>query len=152
MFLVIVICAAFFTLGLAVSRIPDQLTKYMTSLEIHPLALMALLLVPYIPLGMLLDTVSMLVITIPVIYPVVKALGLSGIWFGILVTKLIEVALMTPPVGLNVFVISGIVQDVPISKVFKGVVPFLIMDFVTLSLLFFFPEISTWLPDSMLGK
>jgi tripartite ATP-independent transporter DctM subunit len=152
MFLFIVICAAFFTLGLAVSGIPDQLTKYMTSLGIHPLALMALLLVPYIPLGMLLDTVSMLVITIPVIYPVVKALGFSGIWFGILVTKLIEVSLMTPPVGLNVFVIGGIVPDVPISRVFKGCVPFLMMDFVTLSLLFFFPEISTWLPDSMLSK
>jgi tripartite ATP-independent transporter DctM subunit len=152
MFLFIVICAAFFTLGLAVSGIPDQLTRYMTSLHIHPLALMALLLIPYIPLGMLLDTVSMLVITLPVIYPVVKALGFSGIWFGILVTKLIEVSLMTPPVGLNVFVISGIVPDVPISRVFKGCIPFLIMDLVTLSLLFFFPEISTWLPDSMLSK
>ena len=152
MFLFIVICASFFTLGLAVSGIPDQLTKYMTSLDIHPLALMALLLIPYIPLGMLLDTVSMLVITIPVIYPVVHAMGFSGIWFGILVTKLIEMSLMSPPVGLNVFVIGGIVPDVPMSRVFKGCVPFLMMDCVTLALLFFVPEITTWLPDSMMSK
>ena len=101
---------------------------------------------------MLLDTVSMLVITIPVIYPVVHAMGFSGIWFGILVTKLIEVSLMTPPVGLNVFVIGGIVPDVPMSRIFKGCVPFLMMDAVTLGLLFFFPEISTWLPDTMVSK
>lgn len=152
MFMLIVVCAAFFSLGLVVSGIPQLVTKYLVGLDIHPLGLMALLLLPYIPLGMFLDTVSMLFITLPVIFPVVKALGFSGIWFGILVTKLIEVSLMTPPLGLNVYVINGILPDVPIGKIFKGCIPFLIMDAVTLSILFFFPEISTWLPNNMLGN
>ncbi len=151
MFMLIVVCASFFTLGLTVTGIPVTLTKYLVGLNISPKLMIFLLLLPYIPLGMFLDTVSMLFITLPVIFPVVEALGFSGIWFGIMVTKLIEVSLMTPPLGLNVYVIHGVVPEISLGKIFKGCIPFLIMDAVTLTIMFIFPEIVTWLPNSMLG-
>lgn len=149
MFFTIVICAHFFTLGLTVSGIPKALVTYLTTLNMHPKVILTILLFVYIPLGMFLDTVSLLFLTLPIIFPVVKAMGFSGIWFGILVTKLIEVSLITPPVGLNVYVIKGILPEVATSTIFKGCIPFLIMDILTLAVLFFFPQITLWLPSTM---
>ncbi len=149
MFFTIVICAHFFTLGLTVSGIPKALVTYLTELNMHPKLILTILLFVYIPLGMFLDTVSLLFLTLPIIFPVVKAMGFSGIWFGILVTKLIEVSLITPPVGLNVYVIKGILPEVEIGTIFKGCIPFLIMDILTLAALFFFPQITLWLPSTM---
>jgi len=149
MFFTIVICAHFFTLGLTVSGIPKALVTYLTTLNMHPKLVLTILLFVYIPLGMFLDTVSLLFLTLPIIFPVVKAMGFSGIWFGILVTKLIEVSLITPPVGLNVYVIKGILPEVETSTIFKGCIPFLIMDILTLAVLFFFPQITLWLPSTM---
>jgi C4-dicarboxylate transporter DctM subunit len=149
MFFTIVICAHFFTLGLTVSGIPKALVTYLSTLNMHPKLILTVLLFVYIPLGMFLDTVSLLFLTLPIIFPVVKAMGFSGIWFGILVTKLIEVSLITPPVGLNVYVIKGILPEVEIGTIFKGCIPFLIMDILTLAALFFFPQITLWLPSTM---
>ncbi|RLB38733.1 MAG: hypothetical protein DRH12_12470 [Deltaproteobacteria bacterium] len=149
MFFTIVICAHFFTLGLTVSGIPQTLVRYLTELSLSPRLILIILLLVYVPLGMFLDTVSMLFLTLPIIFPVVKALGFSGIWFGILVTKLIEVSLITPPVGLNVYVIKGILPEVETGVIFRGCIPFLIMDLITLSLLFMFPQIALWLPSTM---
>jgi tripartite ATP-independent transporter DctM subunit len=149
MFFTIVICAHFFTLGLTVSGIPKALVTYLTTLNMHPKLILTILLFVYLPLGMFLDTVSLLFLTLPIIFPVVKAMGFSGVWFGILVTKLIEVSLITPPVGLNVYVIKGVLPDVETSTIFKGCIPFLIMDVLTLVLLFFVPQITLWLPSTM---
>jgi len=149
MFFTIVICAHFFTLGLTVSGIPKALVTYLTTLNMHPKLILTILLLVYLPLGMFLDTVSLLFLTLPIIFPVVKAMGFSGVWFGILVTKLIEVSLITPPVGLNVYVIKGVLPDVEMATIFKGCIPFLIMDIVTLAVLFFFPQITLWLPSTM---
>jgi C4-dicarboxylate transporter DctM subunit len=149
MFFTIVICAHFFTLGLTVSGIPKALVTYLTTLNMHPKLILTILLLVYLPLGMFLDTVSLLFLTLPIIFPVVKAMGFSGVWFGILVTKLIEVSLITPPVGLNVYVIKGVLPDVEMSTIFKGCIPFLIMDILTLAVLFFFPQITLWLPSTM---
>jgi C4-dicarboxylate transporter DctM subunit len=149
MFFTIVICAHFFTLGLTVSGIPKALVTYLTTLNMHPKLILTVLLFVYLPLGMFLDTVSLLFLTLPIIFPVVKAMGFSGIWFGILVTKLIEVSLITPPVGLNVYVIKGILPEVKTSTIFRGCIPFLIMDILTLAVLFFFPQIALWLPSTM---
>jgi C4-dicarboxylate transporter DctM subunit len=113
MFFTIVICAHFFTLGLTVSGIPKALVTYLTTLNMHPKLVLTILLLVYLPLGMFLDTVSLLFLTLPIIFPVVQAMGFSGVWFGILVTKLIEVSLITPPVGLNVYVIKGILPASP---------------------------------------
>ena len=149
MFFTIVICAHFFTLGLTVSGIPRTLVTYLTSLNMHPNVILVMLLLVYLPLGMFLDTVSLLFLTLPILFPVVKSLGFSGIWFGILVTKLIEVSLITPPLGLNVYVIKGILPEVEIGTIFRGCIPFLVMDILTLMILFLFPQIVLWLPSTM---
>jgi len=149
MFFTIVICAHFFTLGLTVSGIPKALVTYLTGLNMHPKLILIVFLFVYLPLGMFLDTVSLLFLTLPIIFPVVKAMGFSGIWFGILVTKLIEVSLITPPLGLNVYVIKGILPEVDTGTIFKGCIPFLIMDILTLMILFLFPPIVLWLPSTM---
>lgn len=149
MFFTIVICAHFFTLGLTVSGIPKALVTHLIGLNMHPKVILVMLLSVYLPLGMFLDTVSLLFLTLPILFPVVKALGFSGVWFGILVTKLIEVSLITPPLGLNVYVIKGILPEVEIGTIFRGCIPFLIMDILTLMILFFFPQIILWLPSTM---
>ncbi len=149
MFFTIVICAHFFTLGLTVSGIPKTLVTHLIGLNMHPKVVLVMLLSVYLPLGMFLDTVSLLFLTLPILFPVVKALGFSGVWFGILVTKLIEVSLITPPLGLNVYVIKGILPEVEIGTIFRGCIPFLIMDILTLMILFFFPQIILWLPSTM---
>jgi C4-dicarboxylate transporter DctM subunit len=149
MFFTIVICAHLFTLGLTVSGIPKALVTYLIGLNMHPKLILIVLLFVYLPLGMFLDTVSLLFLTLPIIFPVVKAMGFSGIWFGILVTKLIEVSLITPPLGLNVYVIKGILPEVDTATIFKGCIPFLIMDILTLMILFVFPQIVLWLPSTM---
>lgn len=149
MFFTIVICAHFFTLGLTVSGIPKTLVTHLIGLNMHPKVILVMLLSVYLPLGMFLDTVSLLFLTLPILFPVVKTLGFSGVWFGILVTKLIEVSLITPPLGLNVYVIKGILPEVEIGTIFRGCIPFLIMDILTLMILFFFPQIVLWLPSTM---
>jgi C4-dicarboxylate transporter DctM subunit len=149
MFFTIVICAHFFTLGLTVSGIPKALVTYLIGLSMHPKLILIILLLVYLPFGMFLDTVSLLFLTLPIMFPVVKALGFNGIWFGILVTKLIEVSLITPPVGLNVYVIKGILPEVDIGTIFRGCIPFLIMDTFTLAILFLFPQITLLLPSTM---
>jgi len=149
MFFTIVICAHFFTLGLTVSGIPKAVVTYLTGLNMHPKLVLIVLLFVYLPLGMFLDTVSLLFLTLPIIFPVVMTMGFSGIWFGILVTKLIEVSLITPPLGLNVYVIKGILPEVDTGTIFKGCIPFLSMDILTLMILFLFPQIVLWLPSTM---
>ena len=149
MFFTIVVCAQFFTLGLTVSGIPNELVTFLTGLDLHPKIIILAILAAYLPLGMFLDTVSLLFLTLPIVFPVVTSLGFSGIWFGILVTKLIEVSLITPPVGLNVYVIRGLFDEIDTGVIFKGCIPFLLMDIVTLMVLFFIPEIVTWLPTTM---
>ena len=150
MFFTIVICAHFFTVGLTVSGIPTVVVKHLMMLQVSPRVLLLIILSVYIPLGMFLDTVSLLFLTLPIVFPVVKELGFSGIWFGIMVTKMIEVSLITPPLGLNVYVIKGLMpKDIDLSTIFKGCLPFIIMDIITLIVLFLFPQITLWLPTQM---
>lgn len=149
MFFTIVVCAQFFTLGLTVSGIPNELVTFLTGLDLHPKIIIIMILAAYLPLGMFLDTVSLLFLTLPIVFPVVTALGFSGIWFGIMVTKLIEVSLITPPVGLNVYVIKGLFEEIDTGVIFRGCVPFLVMDLITMAILFFIPDIAVWLPSTM---
>lgn len=95
--------------------------------------------------------ISMLVITLPIMFPTIKALGFDPIWFGILAVKMCEIGLITPPVGLNVYVIAGIDRETPLTWVFRGAWWFVIMEVVTIAILFSFPWIVTWLPDSMMN-
>ncbi|MBM2831794.1 MAG: C4-dicarboxylate transporter permease [Dehalococcoidia bacterium] len=143
----LLIGASIFSLFLAMLNLPGLLAQGLAGLP--PVAVLVLVVLAYIPLGMFLDPMSMLVLTIPVLHPLMTSLGYDGIWFGIIVMKLIEISLLTPPVGLNVYVIKGVVPDLRLEDIFKGVAPFLVVEFITLIILIIFPQIILWLPGTM---
>jgi C4-dicarboxylate transporter, DctM subunit len=142
----IVVGSIIFSRFLSSSRIPQMLTAWITDLPVEPWMIVVILLLAMIPLGMALESLSILVITMPLIYPAVTALGFDGIWFGILVVKMIEVGLITPPVGIAVYVVAGATDKVRVETVFRGVMPFLAMDAVVIAILFAFPDLVLWLP------
>ncbi|MBU2318349.1 MAG: TRAP transporter large permease subunit, partial [Gammaproteobacteria bacterium] len=105
------------------------------------------ILMIYIILGMVLESFSMLLLTIPVFFPIVSELGYSLVWFGIVAVIVVEISLITPPVGMNVFVLSSIIRDVKTGTIFKGILPFWTADIIRLLLVVFIVQLSTWLPD-----
>lgn len=132
--------------------VPEEINQWVAGLPLPPFAIVVMFLLFLIPLGCFLDPFSILVITLPISHPVVvDTLGYNSIWFGILCTKLIEIGCITPPVGLNVFVIAGIARDVPMQDIFKGSMWFVLFEVVTIALLMLFPFLSYWLPDNMPG-
>lgn len=151
MILFTMIGAGIFSYFLTLIQVPQQIAEAISGSGIPSHAIIVLLLLVYIPLGMFLDAFSMMVITLPVMFPTVQQLGFDPIWFGILCVKMCEIGLMTPPVGLNCFVIAGIDRQTPLAEVFRGATWFVLMELVTVSVLFAFPVITTWLPDMMLG-
>ena len=133
---------------LAVTQISDLLVSFVTQVNPTKLQFIFFMIILYTVLGSILDTFGMTILTIPFIFPVTTALGIDPIWLGVFIVIMTEVALITPPVGVNVFVMRGIATDVPMSKIFRGVFPFLIGEFVVIGLLIAFPEIATWLPQA----
>lgn len=138
--------------ALALSRMPEQLASVVSSLSMPPLMVIVCILLFYVLLGCVMDELSMIILTIPVLFPSVMALDLWGlnpsdkaIWFGILVLCVVEFGLIAPPVGLNVYVINSLARDVPMSETYRGVVPFLISDVLRVTLLMLFPSLSLWL-------
>ena len=149
---------------LGFAELPDAFADWITGLEMSPMLILICILLAYAVLGMFMDAIGMLLLTLPVVYPAVMALnggefvaaedsafGMSGpmcaIWFGILVVKMAEFCLITPPIGLNCFVVAGVRDDLSVQDVFKGVTPFFIADGVTIALLVAFPAIVLWLPS-----
>jgi len=118
--------------------------------RLSPMAILVLILAVYVPLGMFLDGISILYLTVPIIFPAIRALGFSGIVFGILVVKMIEVGLLTPPVGINVYVVKGIAHGVSLEDVFRGVAWFVVMEFIALVIIIAFPVLCTWIPNLMI--
>lgn len=147
----IIVGASIFAKFLVIAKVPLYTSKFMIDLGVSPLVILLLIAVVYILLGMFLDPVSILVLTIPLFYPVVTKLGYNGIWFGIFVVILIEVGLITPPVGFNVYVIKSIAQEVPLEDIFRGVTIFIVMEIIVLILLILFPQIALWLPNKVLS-
>lgn len=144
--------AGIFSYFLTLVQIPQLIAEAVTAIDAPLLLIIGLLLLLYLPLGMFLDAFSMMVITLPIMFPTVKALGFDPIWFGILAVKMCEIGLITPPVGLNVYVIAGIDRDTPLIDIFRGAGWFVIMEIITTVLIFLFPVIVTWLPDTMMGQ
>ena len=151
MIFVILLGAEVFNAFLALSQAPDLLAMWISEQEFPPYGVLLLLLLAYIVLGAVMDELAMILLTLPVFFPVVTALdfGLTteetAIWFGILVLVVVGIGLTAPPIGLNVFVISGLAKDVPIAATYRGVLPFLAMDVIRLGLLVAFPALSLWL-------
>jgi C4-dicarboxylate transporter, DctM subunit len=142
------LCFGYF---LTVTQTPQHVTEFLTGLGIGPYGVLALILLMYLVLGCLMDAMAMVILTVPIVFPVIMALGFDPIWFGIIIVMTVELGLIHPPVGMNVFVIKSVIKDVTMSTIFKGVLPFVATDLVRLALLVAFPIIATWLPMRMLG-
>lgn len=132
---------------MAVSRIPIVLAEWLGGLPIHPMAVMTIILFIYFMGGFFMDSMALIVLTIPIFYPIVIKLGFDPIWFGVMIVLLGEMGVITPPVGVNVFVIKGIAPDVPLEKIFKGIFPFLVALIIVTVILVIFPQIATFLPN-----
>jgi C4-dicarboxylate transporter DctM subunit len=108
-----------------------------------------LIMLMYLVLGCIMDAMAMIILTIPIIFPVIKTLGFDPVWFGVIIVMTVELGLIHPPVGMNVFVIKSVIHDVKLSTVFYGVMPFVLTDILRLAILITFPILATWLPSHM---
>lgn len=142
----ILVGATIFSTFLVMTRFPMRFTDWILAFDVPPLMIVVILLMSLILLGMFLETLSILIICVPLMHPVVVQLGFDGIWFAILVVKMIEIGMVTPPVGINVFVVAG-ASGVTIEKAFRGVVPFVLADLVVVAMLIALPWLVTWLPS-----
>jgi tripartite ATP-independent transporter DctM subunit len=134
---------------MTVSRIPESLSGLIVSLGLHRYVVISIICIIYIVLGCLMEGMAIMVLTLPVVFPLIMQMGFDPIWFGVIVTLLIEIGLITPPVGVNVFIISGIAKEVPMYTIFRGIVPFFLAMILCLILLIAFPQIALFLPQTM---
>ncbi|MFK7835042.1 MAG: TRAP transporter large permease [Sulfitobacter sp.] len=130
------------------SGIAGALSGFVSGLDMHPMMVMAIILLIYLVMGCFLDALAMILLTVPIFFPIITDLGFDPVWFGIIVVMVVELGLITPPIGMNVFVIKGMVPDVKLSSIYKGVIPFVIAQFVLIILVFVIPDIALWLPET----
>lgn len=149
MIMVIVTGAVIFGHFMAITRIPYILADYVSSLPLSPHAIIGVIILVYLIGGCFMDALAMIMLTIPIFFPVVQKLGFDPIWFGVVIVLITEMGVITPPVGINVYVVYGVARDVPLEKIFRGVFPMLIALFVCNLLLILFPQIALWLPGLM---
>lgn len=149
MIFVIVIGAMIFGYFLAISRLPYGLATLVSSLQVSPYVILTGILIVYLMLGCIMDTLAMVILTVPIFYPVIVNLGFDPIWFGVIMVLVSEMGVITPPVGLNVYVIHGVAKDVPLFTIFRGILPFLCMMILCIILVILFPQIATFLPELM---
>jgi C4-dicarboxylate transporter, DctM subunit len=145
----VLIGALLFGYFLTVTQTPQNVTAFLTSLGLGRYGVLALIMLMYLVLGCLMDAMAMIILTVPIIFPVVVTLGFDPIWFGVIIVMTVELGLIHPPVGMNVFVIKSVVQDVSFSTIFKGVIPFIFTDIIRLIILIAFPILALWLPSKM---
>ena len=142
--------AVTFSYFMGLSSLPDQLTLFFESLHLAPVAIIALLLVAFTILGCIMDPFAVMVITVPILAPFIVGLGYSLVWWGVVMVIVVETGMITPPFGINVFILKSLVgSDVPSSIVFRGVAPFVIADLIKLALIVIFPALVMWLPSTM---
>jgi C4-dicarboxylate transporter DctM subunit len=149
MIMVIVTGAVIFGHFMAITRIPYLLADYVSSLPLPPHAIIGVIILVYLIGGCFMDALAMIMLTIPIFFPVVQKLGFDPIWFGVVIVLITEMGVITPPVGINVYVVFGVARDVPLEKIFRGVFPMLIALLVCNLLLILFPQIALWLPGLM---
>jgi TRAP-type C4-dicarboxylate transport system permease large subunit len=149
MLYLIIIGASVLNPFLALTHVPATLGEAMMSLGLGPYGVLFAIIVIYLVLGMFMDGLAMLVVTIPIFFPIVTGLGFDPIWFGVVAVILIEMGMITPPVGLNVFVVKSVAQDVPMSTIFRGVVPFWFAMAAALLAIIVLPQIALIIPQAM---
>ncbi|WP_411906575.1 TRAP transporter large permease [Rhizobium mayense] len=145
----VLIGALIFGYFLTITGTPQKVTAFLGDLGLGPYGVLALILLMYLVLGCLMDAMAMIILTVPIVYPVILSLGFDPIWFAVIIVMTVELGLIHPPVGMNVFVIKSVVPELSFSKIFKGVTPFIVTDLVRLALLIAFPILATWLPSHL---
>jgi tripartite ATP-independent transporter DctM subunit len=149
MVLILVAGANMFSYFLALSTIPMRVAEWVAGLQVSPYLIHSIMIAIYLFLGCFLDAISMMVLTLPVIYPVILALGFDPIWFGVIAVLMMEAGLITPPMGLNIFTVAGVAKDTPVETIFRGVTPFLFAIIALVILITLFPKIALLLPGMM---
>jgi C4-dicarboxylate transporter DctM subunit len=145
----IVIGAFLFGYFLVITQTAQNVSAFLLGLPIGPYGILTLILLMYLLLGAIMDELAMILLTVPVIFPVITQLGFDPIWFGVIVVMVVELGMIVPPIGMNVFVINSMARDVPLPTIYKGVAPFILSDLVRLTLLVVFPSLSLFLPSQM---
>lgn len=149
MIYIIIAGASIFTFFIADTRMPAALTSLITGADLPPLAVIFVLMLMYLILGSIFDTVAAMLITMPFIYPLVTGLGYNPIWWGIILVMVMEVGMITPPIGMNVFVIYGAAKNVALKTIFAGILPFFYADILRITLIILFPALALWLPTAL---
>ncbi len=147
----IIIGAFVFIPFMSLTELPAQLVTFLTSLPIGGVGVLLVIILAYVFLGMFLESMAMLVLTIPVVIPIAIALGWDLIWFGIIIVIVLEMGMISPPVGINVFVVKSIAPDVPMGRIFRGIWPFWFAMAAMIGLLILFPQIALFLPQTIVG-
>jgi tripartite ATP-independent transporter DctM subunit len=146
---IILIGAFILNLFLSLSKLPMEFANFVVALKVPGLAVLILIYIVYIILGCLIPGLALITLTVPIFYPMVVALGYDPIWFGVVIVLGNEMAVITPPVGINVYGIAGVAKDVPMETIFRGIFPFFLMLVLALAILTAFPQIATFLPGLM---
>jgi tripartite ATP-independent transporter DctM subunit len=149
--LAIVAAAFVFTKVLVLARVPSTVAEFVGGLALPPFMIMVGIMLVLIVLGCLVDAASLLLVVTPVLVPVVEPLGYDPLWFGVLLVMNLELAVITPPVGLNLFAMKSVAPDIPLSEIIKGVIPYIVLEFGLLMVMVGVPEIATWLPSVIVG-
>jgi tripartite ATP-independent transporter DctM subunit len=147
MIMVIVAGAIVFGHFMAITGMPSFVSDYVGNMAIPPIAVIGLIIMMYIIAGCFMDSLALIMLTVPIIFPLVMKLGFDPVWFGVVIVLVTDIGVITPPVGINVFIIKGVAPEVPLSTIFKGVTPFLMGMIVVTLLVLFFPMLATWLPS-----
>lgn len=145
----IVVGAFLFGYFLVITQTPQKVSEFLTGLPVGPYGVLVLILIMYLVLGALMDELAIILVTVPIIYPVMQQLGFDPIWFGVIIVMVTSLGMVLPPVGINVFVINSIARDVSLGRIYMGVMPFVLMDLVRLALLVLFPALALYLPGHM---
>ena len=151
MVFLIISCAFVFGYFLGISRLPHQVSTFLTELEMPRLVILIGIVIMYLILGFFLDMIATMFLTLPIIMPAVIEMGYDPIWFGVIMVHLCEVALITPPFGLNLFVMKGVLPGADIGDIIAGIWPFFFVDLITLSIYIAFPQVALFLPQKMMG-
>ena len=149
MLFMILIGALMFAEFVNITSMPSDLTGFVSRFQLHPIVVVIAIMVIYIILGTAMEELSMILLTLPVFFPIIVKLGFDPIWFGVLIVVVVEIGLISPPVGMNLFVLSTLIPEVPTRTVFRGVMPFVAVDVIRLAILVAFPAISLYLPSLM---
>ena len=146
MLFTILIGASIFANFVNFTSLPQDLQTFVSQFNVHPMMVVVAICAIYVILGTAMEELSMILLTVPIFFPLIVHLGLDPIWFGVLIVCVVEIGMISPPVGMNIFVISSMLPDVPTSSIWKGVMPFLFADILRLALLIAFPSLTLWLP------